>query len=122
MKVDKNFIVPTTKGLAIIAHLQSHYPRLTSATLTGEWEHRLALMEKNQADRTSFMGDIRSEVVRMVDTLKASPPPKRDYASNAPAPGAKKIGACPVCKGGVLDLDMKIGCTCGFSIWKTVAG
>ena len=122
MKVDKNFIIPTTKGLAIIGHLEAHYPRLTSATLTGEWEHRLALMEKNQADRTSFMGDIRSEVVRMVDTLKASPPAKRDYATNTPAPGAKKIGACPVCKGDVLDLDMKIGCTCGFSIWKTVAG
>lgn len=122
IKVDKNFMVPTTKGLMLIAHLEAHYPRLTSATLTGEWEQRLSLMEKNQADRTSFMGDIRSEVVRMVDTLKASPPPKRDYEANTPAPGAKKIGTCPGCKGDVLDLDMKIGCGCGFSIWKTVAG
>jgi len=122
IKVDKNFMVPTTKGLMLIAHLQTHYPRLTSATLTGEWEYRLALMEKNQADRTSFMADIRSEVVSMVDTLKAFPPSKRDYATNTPEPCAKKIGACPACKDDVLDLGMKIGCGCGFSVWKTVAG
>lgn len=67
------------------------------------------------------MSDILQEVIGMVDILKKSPPPKREYSAASAEPGAKKIGKCPACSGEVLDLGQKIGCTCGFLLWKTVA-
>lgn len=122
IRVDKNFMVPTPKGLALVAHLDAHYPRLTSASLTGEWEHRLALMEKNLADRTRFMSDIRAEVIAMVQTLKLNPLPKHENAEQESSPSAKQVGKCPCCPQQVVDQGLKIACRCGFSIWKEVAG
>src|SRR6202035_3326604 len=53
---DARALVVTEKGLNVIQLLGEH--ALTSPSLTGEWEHRLARIEHGEDSREAFMGDI----------------------------------------------------------------
>src|SRR5204863_7280830 len=53
---DGRSLIVTEKGLNVIKLLGEH--ALTSPGLTGEWEHRLANIEKGSDSRMAFMGDI----------------------------------------------------------------
>ncbi len=120
--VEKNFLLPTDKGLAIISYLNQVYPAFTSATLTGEWEMRLSLVESGAVSRDSFMSDVRSATLSMVEKFKASPPVRAAVAKNTSQPeGAKKIGSCPFCPCEVFDHGPKYACACGFAVWKVIA-
>jgi DNA topoisomerase-3 len=107
----------TEKGVHVIRLLGSH--ALTSAELTGDWEHRLGLIEQGKDSRPAFMGDIAKfigETVKVLDeTLKDV---KVERA---------KLGPCPVCGREVVENRKGYSCWsredpgCGFVIWKQKA-
>ncbi len=106
----------TEKGVQVIRLLGEH--ALTSAGLTGDWEHRLGLIEKGEDSRPAFMKDIAKfigETVQELDKLKGV---KIERA---------KLGPCPVCDREVVENRKGYSCWsredpgCGFVIWKKKA-
>ncbi len=75
---DARALVVTEKGLNVVRLLDGH--QLTSPSLTGDWEHRLAKIETGQDSRKAFMGDIVTFAEATVATLdeklreRADPP------------------------------------------------
>ena len=53
---DARALVVTEKGLNVVRLLDGH--QLTSPSLTGDWEHRLAKIETGDDSRRAFMADI----------------------------------------------------------------
>src|SRR6185312_14187047 len=53
---DARALVVTEKGLNVVRLLDGH--QLTSPSLTGDWEHRLARIETGEDTRPAFMSDI----------------------------------------------------------------
>jgi DNA topoisomerase III len=107
----------TEKGIQVIELLGSH--PLTSAELTGEWEHRLDRIEHGEDSRQAFMDDIvkfTTETVEELDKLKGV----RIERAN--------LGPCPVCGRDVIENRKGYSCWtkddpgCGFVIWKRKAG
>jgi DNA topoisomerase III len=115
---DARALVVTEKGLNVIRLLGEH--ALTSPGLTGDWEHRLANIEKGSDSRKAFMGDIvkfTSETVSELDTrLKGVRIPRA------------QLGPCPVCGREIVENRKGYSCWsredpgCGFVIWKSKAG
>jgi DNA topoisomerase-3 len=110
-------LVATEKGVQVIRLLNSH--PLTSAGLTGDWEHRLGLIERGEDTRPAFMGDIAkftTETVQELDKLKGV---RIERA---------KLGPCPVCGREITENRKGYSCWsredpgCGFVIWKRKAG
>jgi DNA topoisomerase-3 len=65
----------TDKGIALIARLKGlSLDSLCSPQLTGEWEHKLRLMEQGKVQRGGFMRDIMGSVVMMVGNVKNAAP------------------------------------------------
>jgi DNA topoisomerase III len=92
---------------------------LTSPELTGEWEHRLGLIEQGEDSRPAFMKDIAkfaTDTVGELDKLKGV---KIERAN---------LGPCPVCGRDVIENRKGYSCWskddpgCGFVIWKKKAG
>jgi DNA topoisomerase III len=107
----------TEKGIQVIRLLGAH--ALTSAELTGGWEHRLDLIEKGKDSRNAFMNDIvkfTTETVNELDRLKDV---KVERAN---------LGPCPVCGKDVIENRKGYSCWtkedpgCGFVVWKSKAG
>ncbi len=115
---DGRALVVTEKGMNVIRLLGEH--SLTSPSLTGEWEHRLANIETGQDTRTAFMADIAKfaeETVHQLDTtLKDVRIPRAN------------LGPCPVCQQDIIENRKGFSCWsredpgCGFVIWKAKAG
>ncbi|MGH3040988.1 MAG: DNA topoisomerase, partial [Gaiellaceae bacterium] len=106
----------TEKGVQVISLLGEH--PLTSAELTGNWEHRLALIEQGEDTRPAFMSDIvkfTSDTVAELDRLKGV---KIERAN---------LGPCPICRRDVIENRKGYSCWskddpgCGFVIWKKKA-
>ena len=106
----------TEKGVQVITLLGEH--PLTSAELTGNWEHRLALIEQGEDTRPAFMSDIvkfTTDTVAELDKLKGV---KIERAN---------LGPCPVCGRDVIENRKGYSCWsrddpgCGFVIWKKKA-
>src|SRR3954463_4830799 len=107
----------TEKGIQVIRLLGEH--PLTSPQLTGDWEHRLGLIERGEDTRPAFMSDIAkftADTVQELDKLKGV---KIERA---------KLGACPVCGREIVENRKGYSCWsrddpgCGFVIWKRKAG
>ena len=107
----------TEKGIQVIRLLDSH--PLTSAELTGSWEHRLGLIERGEQKRPDFMSDIAkftTDTVAELDKLKGV---KIERA---------RLGPCPICGREVIENRKGYSCWtkddpgCGFVIWKKKAG
>ncbi|HEY7075650.1 MAG TPA: DNA topoisomerase 3 [Solirubrobacteraceae bacterium] len=111
-------LVCTEKGLSVIRLLGEH--PLTSPSLTGDWEHRLARIEHGEEPREAFMHDIAAfagETVHELDTrLKEVRIPRAN------------LGPCPVCGRDIVENRKGFSCWsredpgCGFVIWKAKAG
>ncbi|MGI8946364.1 MAG: DNA topoisomerase 3 [Thermoleophilaceae bacterium] len=106
----------TEKGIQVIRLLGEH--PLTSPELTGNWEHRLSLIERGEDSRPAFMRDIAkftTETVQELDKLKGV---RIERA---------KLGPCPVCGREVNENRKGYSCWdkedpgCGFVIWKKKA-
>jgi DNA topoisomerase III len=107
----------TEKGIQVIRLLGEH--PLTSAELTGDWEHRLGLIEQGTDSRPAFIDDIvkfTAETVGELDKLKDV---KIERAN---------LGPCPICGRDVIENRKGYSCWtkddpgCGFVIWKQKAG
>src|SRR3954463_4454857 len=114
---DGRALVATEKGIQVIRLLGEH--PLTSPQLTGDWEHRLGLIERGEDTRPAFMGDIAkftTETVQELDKLKGV---KIERA---------KLGPCAVCGREIVENRKGYSCWsrddpgCGFVIWKRKAG
>jgi DNA topoisomerase-3 len=115
---DGRAIVCTEKGLNVIRLLGEH--ALTSPSLTGEWEHRLANIETGEDSRPAFMADIVKFAESTVGELDAKLKDVRIPRAN--------LGPCPVCRHDIMENRKGYSCWarddpgCGFVIWKSKAG
>ena len=109
-------LVPTPKAFSLLFALHMlHLVELASPELTGEWEHKLKLIEAGKLSRDEFMEQIGELVRKMVAVIKQGDIPDVVYAT-VPAP-------CPKCGGVVQENYRKFQCQkCDFSIWKVTSG
>jgi DNA topoisomerase-3 len=111
-------LVCTDKGLNVIRLLGEH--QLTSPSLTGKWEHRLALIEGGTDSRRKFMRDIETFTESTVHELDTK-------LKDVRIPRAT-LGPCPVCGREIAENRKGFSCWsrddpgCGFVIWKGKAG
>lgn len=113
MEMKKKVLVPTERGLKLIAHLSQKAPSFISPELTGEWEFKLLEVEQGQLARDSFMQQVNQAVHDLVKALANSPNPLSSVVT---------IGCCPVCRGKELqDRKFSYMCECGFRINKEYA-
>jgi DNA topoisomerase-3 len=110
-------LVATEKGIQVIRLLNGH--QLTSAELTGNWEQRLALIERGEDSHNAFIADIAKftkETVEELDKLKGVQIERA------------KLGPCPICGREIGENRKGYSCWsredpgCGFVIWKRKAG
>jgi DNA topoisomerase III len=115
---DARALVVTEKGLNVVRLLDGH--PLTSPSLTGDWEHRLAKIETGEDSRKAFMGDIVKFAESTVGELDAKLKDVRIPRAN--------LGPCPVCGHDIVENRKGYSCWsredpgCGFVIWKSKAG
>src|SRR4051812_14992644 len=109
-------LVPTPKAFSLMFALHMlHLVELASPELTGEWEHKLKLIEAGKLTREEFMEQISDLVRKMVAVIKDGEIPDVVYAT-VPAP-------CPKCGGKVQENYRKFQCQkCDFAIWKVTSG
>ena len=109
-------LVPTPKAFSLLfaLHVMS-IPELASPELTGEWEHKLKLIEGGKFTREEFMNHISELVRKVVAIIKDGDIPETVFATVR--------AACPKCGGEVQENYRKFQCQkCDFSIWKVVSG
>ena len=115
---DGRSLVATEKGLNVIRLLGEH--KLTSPSLTGDWEHRLGRIEHGEEAREKFMHDIALFAGETVHDLDEKLKDVRIPRAN--------LGPCPVCGRDIVENRKGFSCWsredpgCGFVIWKSKAG
>ena len=115
---DGRSLVATEKGLNVIRLLGEH--KLTSPSLTGDWEQRLGMIEHGEEPREKFMHDIALFAGETVQDLDAKLKDVRIPRAN--------LGPCPVCGQDIVENRKGFSCWsredpgCGFVIWKSKAG
>jgi DNA topoisomerase-3 len=115
---DGRSLVCTEKGVNVIRLLDGH--ALTSPSLTGDWESRLAKIEQGTDSRRKFMSDIAGFADSTVKTLDEKLKDVRIPRAN--------LGPCPVCGNDLVENRKGYSCWsredpgCGFVIWKSKAG
>ncbi|HYA65407.1 MAG TPA: DNA topoisomerase III, partial [Burkholderiaceae bacterium] len=105
---------PTAKAFQLMTLLRGlGIDELTAPELTGEWEHRLALMEHGSLRRDVFMRQIAQMTKRIVQRAKS-------YESDTvPGDYATLQTPCPKCGGTVQENYRRFACTrCDFSLPK----
>ena len=110
-------LVPTPKAFSLLFALHMlHIVELASPELTGEWEHKLKLIEQGKLTRDEFMRQINELVRKVVGIIKTGEIPDVVYAT-VPAP-------CPKCRKGVVQENYrKFQCQkCDFNLWKVTSG
>ena len=109
-------LVPTPKAFSLMFALHMlHIVELGSPELTGEWEHKLKLIEAGKMTREEFMAQIGALVKTVVNTIKHGEIPDVVYAT-VPAP-------CPKCGGKVQENYRKVQCQkCDFTLWRVISG
>ncbi|MDO8276483.1 MAG: DNA topoisomerase III, partial [Serpentinimonas sp.] len=124
-------IIPTAKAFQLMTLLRGlQVQELCKPELTGEWEHKLALMERGQLSRADFMRQIAELTERMVRQAK-------EYDRDSVPGDYATLGTpCPNCGGVVRENYRRYACTgaagadgadgagqgCGFSFGKSPAG
>jgi DNA topoisomerase-3 len=108
---------PTAKAFSLMTLLNGlGIPELTAAELTGEWEWKLARMERGEMSRDAFMQEIAAMTQHIVDRAKT-------YDSDTiPGDFGELSTPCPKCGGLIKETYKKFQCqACEFSLWKIVA-
>jgi DNA topoisomerase-3 len=120
--IDQRYIVrdgkdlrPTRKAFDLMTLLKGlDVQELTAPELTGEWEYKLAQMERGKLKRNLFMREISSMTSKIVDRAKS-------YQSDTVPiedPATLKT-PCPKCGGVVSENYRRFACgSCDFSIGK----
>jgi DNA topoisomerase-3 len=109
---DGRELVPTTKASQLLTLLRGlGVTELTAPELTGEWEHKLAMMERGQLARETFMREIAEMARQVVERAK------NYQADTIPGDYATLSTPCPKCGGTVKENYRRFACTqCDFSI------
>ncbi|MFH1067140.1 MAG: DNA topoisomerase III [bacterium] len=88
-------LIPTTKAFHLLDTLRAmQILDLSSPELTGEWEHKLKLIEKSQLTRADFMSEIQTMTRDVVSKIKAFSPTQdsgREIDLTDPFSGQKMI-------------------------------
>ncbi|RZL10755.1 MAG: DNA topoisomerase III [Rubrivivax sp.] len=132
-------LIPTAKAFQLTTLLRGlGVEDLTKPELTGNWEHKLAEMEKGLLSREAFMGEIAAMTQRIVQKAK-------EYDRDTiPGDYATMVTPCPNCGGTVKENYRRFTCIgkgalsslkdsgkdgeapegagCGFSMSKSPAG
>ena len=111
-------LMPTAKAFSLMTLLNGLGIReLTAPELTGDWEWKLARMERGEMSRADFMKEIAAMTQHIVDRAKS-------YDSDTiPGDFGELSSPCPKCGGKVKETYKKFLCqACEFSLWKIVAG
>lgn len=119
-------LIPTAKAFQLMTLLRGlDVEDLTKPELTGDWEYKLAEMEKGRLKREVFMAEIATMTEKMVAKAKGY---DRD---TIPGDYATLKTPCPKCGGIVKENYRRFTCTgksgtgedaCGFSIGKIPGG
>ncbi|MCY4755426.1 DNA topoisomerase III [Pelomonas aquatica] len=119
-------LIPTAKAFQLMTLLRGlDVEDLTKPELTGDWEFKLAEMEKGRLKREVFMAEIAAMTEKMVAKAKGY---DRD---TIPGDYATLKTPCPKCGGIVKENYRRFSCTgrsgggddaCGFSIGKIPGG
>ncbi|MDB5846950.1 MAG: topoisomerase [Rhodoferax sp.] len=118
-------LIPTAKAFQLMTLLRGlGVEELSKAELTGDWEYKLAQMEKGALSRESFMREIAQMTEHIVKKAKEY---DRD---TVPGDYATLQTPCPNCGGVVRENYRRYSCTgvagalegCGFSFGKSPAG
>ena len=115
---DGRELQPTAKAFSLMTLLNGLGVReLTSPELTGEWEWKLARMERGELSRDEFMKEITAMTERIVARAKS-------YDSDTiPGDFGDLATPCPKCAGKIKETYKKFQCqACDFALWKIVAG
>ena len=121
-------LIPTAKAFQLMTLLRGlDVQELSKAELTGDWEFKLAQMEKGMLSRETFMAEIAAMTERMVAKAKG-------YDKDTiPGDYATLSAPCPNCGGVIKENYRRYTCVgkhgkdgdaggCGFSFGKTPAG
>ncbi|AOY98137.1 DNA topoisomerase III [Cupriavidus sp. USMAHM13] len=111
-------LIPTAKAFQLMTLLRGlGVEELTQAELTGEWEHKLAQIERGRLKRDEFMREIAQMTQQIVKRAK-------EYDSDTiPGDYATLDTPCPQCGGQVKENYRRFACTaCEFSISKIPGG
>jgi DNA topoisomerase-3 len=116
-------LIPTAKAFQLMTLLRGlGVEELSRADLTGDWEHKLAQMEKGKLSRETFMAEIADMTKNLVAKAKG-------YDKDTiPGDYATLSALCPNCGGVIKENYRRYTCTgksgegCGFSFGKTPAG
>lgn len=111
-------LIPTAKAFQLMTLLRGlDISELTAPELTGEWEYKLAQMERGRMSREAFMQEIAQMTQRIVKHAK-------EYDSDTvPGDYATLKTPCPNCGGTVKENYRRFACEkCEFSISKTPGG
>lgn len=111
-------LIPTAKAFQLMTLLDGlGVNELTQPELTGEWEHKLALMERGKLKREVFMREIAKMTSRIIDLVK-------EYDSDTiPGDYATLKTPCPSCGSVVKENYKRFACEqCEFSISKIPGG
>ena len=122
---DARELIPMAKAFQLMTLLRGlGIEELSKPELTGEWEHKLALIEQGQLSRDAFMKDIAQMTEHIVKKAKEY---DRD---TVPGDYVTLKTPCPKCGGQVKENYRRYTCQgvdgqsagCGFSFGKTPAG
>jgi len=69
MRKERKNIIPTQTGIDLILTIQQEL--LKSAELTGQWEKRLRMIERNTYQSGTFMDELKEMVTTIVQTVKS---------------------------------------------------
>jgi len=118
-------LIPTAKAFQLMTLLRGlGVHELSRAELTGEWEYKLAQMERGELPRDTFMQQIQAMTEKIVRKAK-------EYDRDSiPGDYATLASPCPNCGGVVKENYRRYACTgpggngegCGFSFTKSPAG
>lgn len=115
---EERALIPTAKAFLLLTLLRGlGVAELTMPELTGEWEHKLAQIERGQLSREQFMNEIMKITQTIVDKAK-------DYDEDTiPGDYATLKAPCPKCGAVVKENYRRFACTsCDFSISKVPGG
>lgn len=111
-------LIPTAKAFSLSTLLNGlGVTELTAPELTGEWEWKLAQIERGELTRDAFMAEIAEMTRHIVDRAKT-------YDSDTiPGDFGLLKAPCPKCGGLIRETYKKFQCSdCDYSLWKIVAG
>lgn len=114
----KKSLVPTDKGLSVYQIVKTM--TVSDVAMTGNWEKRLAQIEKGEYPSSTFHDEIVNSTRTIVSEILTVNPASLLSGNNK----FSKL-KCPVCGKELRDFSGRVSCTdreCKFVVWKQVAG